>query len=129
MIQEENLLKYFERLLNSRITQTDSVVYLPTELLRSIVSKISDVRRKLCSTKLQPEFTRYYNNLKMVETRVKELKDEFNETMGTLNVGNIIMEEVPGIIASKIDIFLDEKSTESVLFRLKNMKESKRDMR
>jgi hypothetical protein len=129
MIQEENLLKYLERLMDSRITQTGKVVNSPIKLLKSIASIISNVRRELCSLKPQPELTRYCKDLKKVETRAKELIDEFNGIIGNLDLGNITAEEVPGAIASKIGTFLDEKSTENVLFRLKNIKESRRNMR
>jgi hypothetical protein len=129
MIQEENLLKYLERLMDSRITQTGKVVNPPIKLLKSIANTISDVRRELCSLKLQPELTRYCKDLKRVETRAKELIDEFNGTIENLDLGNITAEEAPGIIASKISTFLDERSTENVLFRLKNIKESMRNMR
>ena len=129
MIQEENLLKYLERLMDSRITQTGKVVNSPIKLLKSIASIISNVRRELCSLKPQPELTRYCKDLKKVETRAKELIDEFNGTIENLDLGNITAEEVPGAIASKIGTFLDEKSTENVLFRLKNIKESRRNMR
>lgn len=129
MIQEENLLKYLERLMDSRITQTGKVVNSPIKLLKSIASTISDVRRELCSLKPQPELTGYCKDLKKVETRAKELIDEFNGTIGNLDLGNITAEEVPGAIASNIGTFLDEKSTENVLFRLKNIKEIRRNMR
>lgn len=130
MLQEEkSLLEDFEKLKDFRIAQAGPIVDVPTSLLMSIANNVSEVRRKMCFIKAQTELTKYCNSLKKVEDRAKEIVSEFNGTLENLNLEMTMVEEVPSIISSTIGNYLDEKSTEIVLFRLKDIYESEKSMR
>lgn len=129
MLQEEiELLEKLEELKKFR-AQSGVSFEFPTVLLTNIMDNISEVRRKVCFTNVQPELTKYCNNLKKVGTSAKKLIEEFNGTMESLSLELTMVEEVPGIISSNISDFLNERSTEIVLLRLKNIEENERNMR
>lgn len=130
MLQEEmKLLEKLENLKKFRSAQTGFSIEFPIDSLTDIINSASEIRRKMCFTNAQVDLTKYCNSLKKVESEAKELISEFNGTMGDLNLEMTTVEEVPSIISNNISDFLDEKSTETVLFRLKNMDESERNMR
>ena len=127
--EEINLLANFEAIKKYRIAQTSSTIDFPMDLLMNIADNISEIRRKVCFTKVESELTKYCLSLKKVETKVKHLLGEWNGTMEGLTLEMTMPEEVSGVIASNIGYLLDEKSTEDVLFRLKDVGERERSMR
>ncbi len=130
MLQEEmKLLEKLEDLKKFRLAQSGFSIEFPTDLLTDIINSTSEIRRKVCFTNAQAELTKYCNSLKKVESRAKELISGFNGTMEGLDLEMTMVEEVHSIISNGVSDFLDEKSTEIVLFRLKDIDESERNMR
>ncbi len=130
MLQEEKqLLGKLEELKRFRLIQTRFSIEFPTDLLTNIINSTSEIRRKVCFTNAQAELTKYCNGLNKLESSAKELIGEFNRTMEGLNLEMTMVDEVPDIISASIGSFLDAKSTELVLFRLKDMDENERNMR
>ncbi len=129
MLQEEiNLLEKLEE-LKKLLVQSRTSAKFPVDLLTEIINNASEIRRQSCFTDVQDELTKYCNSLHKLELKAKELVSEFNGTIEALNMGFIMAEEVPAITFDNISNFFNEKSTEIVLFRLKNLAENEKNMR
>ncbi len=127
--KERNLLINFEALEKFRVIQKGSEINFPTDILTIIANNISELHQNICFTKAESELTKYCNSLKKIGTLIQQILGEWNGTIEALNLGIITAEEIPGIVASIIGKFLDNKSTDTVLQRLKEASVRESSMR